>query len=80
MDMHVPEPGQHAHPLGRNDFGPFRNLEGPDGAHRFDAFPFDQDYAVLNRRGAETVYQGSANQGLDPVGLGGSRQGQQAQD
>ena len=62
VNVAIPEARQHVHSFGGNDFGIARHWQRVDRADRHDAFAFDQDDAVRQRRPAETVNQTTADE------------------
>jgi hypothetical protein len=60
--LHVPEAGQHRHPLGRDDLGAVRDGDLARAAHGEDAVALDHDDAVRDRRVAVAVDHRAAGQ------------------
>ena len=76
VDVHVPQAGQHTHAFGRDHLGVVGNSQRSHLADGPDAFAVDEDHAVAQRRTAEAVDEGPADEGFYGVRLGKARQGE----
>ena len=64
VDVHVPEPRQDGHALGRDHLRARRHREHANLPHRGNALAIDEDDAVANRLAAESVDERSADERL----------------
>ena len=82
VDVHVPEPWEHGHAFGGNDFGAGGDRERPDLTDRGDGLAFDEDDAVADGWAGEAVDERAADEGFRLAGRPGRlrRQGHADKD
>jgi hypothetical protein len=75
VDVHVPQPREHAHPFRRDHLGPIRDLYLAHPPDLLDPLAGNKHDAVFDRPAAVAVDQPAADQGGDSRRLGDGRRG-----